>query len=146
MVGNDGDGYRACPNEASDFVRWLEEGPTKMMGVVEGSDPPCAARHKDDNEGLIELRHFLVGVHFEVHRAGETGNVPVAGLVHRGEQVEESCPGGVEGHDGVFLCSTSATRWAMTRGRSGNDDNDKMPLSKRVRDKIRRHTAPDFIS
>ena len=31
------------------------------------------------------------------------------------------------GHGGVFLSSTSATRWAMTRGRDGNNNNDKMP-------------------
>ena len=85
MVDNDGDGYRACPDEASNFVRWTEEGPTKIMGVVEDGDPLCAACHEDDVEGLIELRHFLVGVCLKVHRAGETGNVPVAGLVHCGE-------------------------------------------------------------
>ena len=69
----------------------------------------------------------FVVVPLEVHRAGETGNVLVAGLVHRGERDEESCPGGVEGHDVDFLSSTSATRWAMTRGHGGNDDNDKRP-------------------
>ena len=76
---------------------------------------------------MIELRHFSVGVHLKVHCGDETGNVLVAGLVLRGERVEESCPGGVEGHDGVFLSSTSATRQAMTRGRSRNNDNDKRP-------------------
>ena len=40
MVDNDGDRYRACPNKASDFVHWTEEGPTKVMGVVEDSDAP----------------------------------------------------------------------------------------------------------
>ena len=74
---------------------------------------------------FVERTFFSFGVCFKVHRAGETGNVPVAGLVHCGERVEESCPGGVEGHDGVFLSSTSATRRAMTRGRGGNDDNDE---------------------
>jgi hypothetical protein len=120
MVDNDGDGYRACSDKASDFDRWTEEGPT--------SDPLCAARHKDDVEGLIELRHFFVGVCFDFHSVSETGNVPVAGLVHRGERVEESCPGGVEGHDGwIFFSSTSATRQAMTRGRGKNDNNEEMP-------------------
>ena len=55
------------------------------MGVVEDSDPPCAARHEDNVEGLIELRHFFIGVCFNYHRTVETGNVPVAGLVRRGE-------------------------------------------------------------
>ena len=41
------------------------------MGVVEDGDPLCAARHEDDVEGLIELRHFFVGVCFEVHRIGD---------------------------------------------------------------------------
>ena len=72
---------------------------------------------------MIELPHFFVGVCLKVHRAGETGNVPVAGLVHCGERVEESCPVGMEGHDG-----------------------GQEALSKRVRDKIRRHSAPVFIS
>jgi hypothetical protein len=97
------------------------------MGVVEDGDPLCAARHEDDVEGLIELRHFFVEVCFEVHRTDETGNVPVARLVHCDERVEESCPGGVEGHDGVFLSSTSAIRRVMTRGCDRNDNNDKMP-------------------
>ena len=128
MVNNDRDGYRACPNEASIFVRWTEEGPTKIMGVGEDGDPLCAARKEDDVEGLIELLHFFVEVSLKVHCAGETSDVLVAGLVHRGEQVEESCPGGVEGHDGrIFFSSMSATRRAMTRGRGGNDNNDEMP-------------------
>ena len=103
MVDNDGYGYRACSDEASGFVRWTEGCPTEVIGVVEDGDRPCAGRHEDNVEGLIELCHFFVGVRLEVHRAGETGDVPVAGLVHRGERVEESCPGGVEVHDGVFL-------------------------------------------
>ena len=76
---------------------------------------------------MIELRHFSVGVCLEVHHAGDTGNVLVAGIVHRGERVEESCAGGVEGHDDVVLSSTSATKRAMTRGCSGNNDNGKRP-------------------
>ena len=97
------------------------------MGVVEDGDPLCAACHKDDVEGLIGPHHFFVGVCLKVHCAGETSNVLVAGVVHHGERVEESCPGGVKGHDGVFLSSTSATRRAMARGRGGNDNNDKRP-------------------
>ena len=70
MVNNDRDGYRACPDEASDFVRWTEEGPTEVMGVVGDGDPPCAARHEDDVDWLIELYHFSIGVCLKVHRAG----------------------------------------------------------------------------
>ena len=32
LVDNDGDGYRACPDEASDFVCWAEEGPSNVVG------------------------------------------------------------------------------------------------------------------
>ncbi len=31
VVDNYGDGYRACPGEASDFVCWVEEGPAKTV-------------------------------------------------------------------------------------------------------------------
>ncbi len=58
---------------------------------------------------MVELRHFYVKVCFEVHCAGETGDVPVAGLTHHGEQVEEGFPGGVEGHGAVFYFYVIAT-------------------------------------
>ncbi len=51
---------------------------------------------------MVESRQFQLGVCVEVDCAGEIGNVSVAGLVHRGEQVEEVVPGGMEGH-GAFL-------------------------------------------
>ena len=111
----------------------MEEGLAKVVGVVEDDDPPGVVCNKDDVEGLIELHHFFVGICLEVHCAGETSNVPVAGLVHHGKQVEKSCPGGVAGHDSVFLSSTSATRRAMTRGRHGNDNNDKRPSPRGLR-------------
>jgi hypothetical protein len=57
---------------------------------------------REEIVGLVELHHFQLRVCFEVHCAGETGNVLVAGLVHHGEQVEEGIPGGMEGH-GAFL-------------------------------------------
>jgi len=44
VVNNDGYGYNACSDEASDFVRWTEEGPTEVMGFVEDGDRPCASR------------------------------------------------------------------------------------------------------
>ena len=55
MVNNVGYGYRACSNEASSFVCWMEESPTGVMGVVEDGDHPCASHHEDSVEGLIEL-------------------------------------------------------------------------------------------
>jgi len=60
VVDNDGYGYRACPDEASNFVHWTEEGPTKIMGVVKDGDLPCAVCHEDNIEGLIEMINFLL--------------------------------------------------------------------------------------
>ncbi len=65
---------------------------------MEDGDLPRAACHEKETVGLVESRHFQLGVCFEIHRAGETSNVSVAGLVHCGEQVEEGIPGGMEGH------------------------------------------------
>ena len=47
------------------------------------------------------MHHFYVKVCFEIYHAGEIDNVLVAILVHRGEQVEEDFPGGVD-HCAVF--------------------------------------------
>ncbi len=75
---------------------------------MEDGDLPRAVCHEKETVGLVELHHFQLGVCFEVHRAGETGNVSVAGLVQHGEQVEEGVPGGVEGH-GAFYFNDIAT-------------------------------------
>ncbi len=69
---------------------------------MEDGDLPCAISHEKEIVGLVELRHFQLGVCVEVHYAGETSNVLVAGLVHHGGRVEEGVPGGMEGH-GAFL-------------------------------------------
>ena len=74
------------------------------MRVVEDGNLPSTVYHKEETIGLVESHHLYAGVCFEVHRAGETGNVQVAKLVHHGEQVEESFPGGVEDH-GADYCS-----------------------------------------
>ncbi len=79
-----------------------KEGSANVIGVVEDGDLPRAVSHEEKIVGLVESCHFQLGVCIEDHRAGETGNVLVAGLVHRGEQVEKGIPGGMEGH-GVFL-------------------------------------------
>ncbi len=76
---------------------------------------------------MVESRHFNAGVCFEVHRTGETGDVLVAGLIHRGEQVDEGVPGGVEGL-GIFyfyemLQLRMASASATTRGCGGNDES-----------------------
>jgi hypothetical protein len=79
------------------------------MEIVEDGDLPRAVCHEEKTVGLVERRHFYVEVCFEVHCAGETGDVPVAGLFHHGEQVEEGFPGGVEGHGAVFYFYVIAT-------------------------------------
>ncbi len=109
MVNNDGDGCRARPNEASHFVCGAEEGFAKVMEIVEDGDLPHADCHKEKTVGLVEPHHFYVKVCFKVHCTSETGNVPVAGLVHRGEQVEEGFPGSVEGHGTVLYFYVIAT-------------------------------------
>ncbi len=109
MVNNDGDGCRAHPGKASHFVCGAEEGSAKVMEIVEDGDLPHAVCHKEKTVGLVEPHHFYGEVCFEVHHAGETGNVPVAGLVHCGERVEEGFPGGVEGHGAVFYFYVIAT-------------------------------------
>jgi hypothetical protein len=79
------------------------------MEIVEAGDLPRAVFHEEKTVGLVEPHHFYVKICFKVHRAGETGDVPVAGLVHRGERVEEGFPGGVEGHGAVFYFYVIAT-------------------------------------
>ena len=90
------------PDEASHFVGGVKECLAKIVGVVDDGDFLREVCHKEEAKGLVELRHFYVETCFEVHRAGETGNVSGAGLFCRGEQVEEGCPGGVEDHGAVF--------------------------------------------
>jgi hypothetical protein len=109
MVNNDGGGFRAHHDEASHFVCGVEEGSAKVMEIVEDGDLPCAICHEEKTIGLVEPRHFYVKVCFEVHRAGETGDVLVAGLIHHGERVEEGFPGGMEGHGAVFYFYVIAT-------------------------------------
>ncbi len=121
MVNNDGDGCRAHPDKASHFVCGAEEGSAKVMEIVEDGNLPRAVCHEEKTIGLVEPRHFYVKVCFEVHCAGETGNVLIAGLVHHGERVEEGFPGGVEGHGAVFISMKMLWLWmalalATTRG------------------------------
>ncbi len=75
----------ARPDKASYLVRGAREGSANVMEVVEDGDLHRAVCHKEKAVGLIELHQFFVKVCFEAHCAGETGDVPVAGLVHCGE-------------------------------------------------------------
>jgi hypothetical protein len=102
MVNNDGDGYGACSNKASHFVCGAEEVSAKVVGIMEDGDLLCVVCCKEKTIGLIELHHFCIRIGFKVHRASVTGDVSVDGLIHRGERVEESFPGGLVDH-GYFL-------------------------------------------
>jgi hypothetical protein len=91
---------------------------------VEDSDLPRAVCHEKETVGLVELHHFQLWVCFEVHRASQTGNVSVAGLVQHGEQVEEGIPGGAEGHGAFYF-------YDIARAVDGfGFDDDKMIMMK----------------
>jgi hypothetical protein len=70
---------------------------------VEDSDLPRAVCHEKEIVSLVESCYFQLKVCVEVHCAGETGKVSVAGLIHHGERVEEGVPGGVEGHGAFYF-------------------------------------------
>ncbi len=88
---------------------------------MEDGDLPRAVCHEKEIVGLVESHHFQLGVCFEVHRASETGNVSVAGLVQHGERVEEGIPGGIEGY-GAFYFYDIATAVVGF----GFDDNERI--------------------
>ena len=102
MIEDNGGGIWARPDEASHFVGGAKECPPKIVGVVDDGDFLRAVCHEEEIEGLVEPRHFYIEICFKVHRTGETGDVPAAGLVHQGDRVEEDCPGGLEDHGAVF--------------------------------------------
>jgi len=99
VVDHDGDGGGPDPDEAAHFVGGAKEGPAEVMGVVEDGDPLLIVRREKKGEGLDELRQFFTEARLGIHRAGETGDVAVTSLVHRGDRGEECFPGGVELHD-----------------------------------------------
>jgi hypothetical protein len=88
---------------------------------VEDGDLPPAVCHEEEIVGLVESCQFHIGVCFKVHRAGKTGDVSVAGLVHRGEQVEEGIKGGMEGH-----CAFYFYEIAMAVDGFGFDNDERM--------------------
>ena len=85
MIEDNWGGVLARPDEASHFVGGAKECPPKIVGVVDDGDFLPVIRHEEETEGLVEPCYFYVEICFEVHHAGETGDIPVAGLVHRGE-------------------------------------------------------------
>ncbi len=98
VVKHNGDGGGANPDEAAHFVGGAEEGSVEVVGVVKDGDPLLFVHPKEKAEGLDDLCHCFGEAGLEDHRAGKTGNVAVASLVHRGDRGEERFPGGVEMH------------------------------------------------
>ncbi len=93
------------------------------MGVVNDGNLLLVVRREEETEGLDELRHFYLKARLEIHRAGETGNVAVAGLVHRGDQGKERFPGGLELHGFLFLRkATAGVLGFNNEGCNGNDE------------------------
>jgi hypothetical protein len=103
MIHNDRDGCGSRPDEATHFVGGAEEGAAEVVGIVEDDDLLFVVGNKQEAVGLVEACHFCIEACFKVHRASETGNVPVAGLIRHGKRVEEGIPRGVEGHGAVII-------------------------------------------
>ncbi len=108
VVHDDGDGGRANPDEAAYFVGGAEKGAAEVVGVVEDGDLLFVVGRKEKTVGLVEPRHFYVEACLKIHRAGETSDVSIAGLVHRGDRDKKGFPGGVEGHGVAFFISTKS--------------------------------------
>jgi hypothetical protein len=102
MVNNGKDGYGAHSNKASHLVCGEEEVSAKVVGIMEDGDLLHVVHRKEKTVVLIELHHLYVKVGFKVYHASVTGDVPVAGIIHLGERVEESFPGGLV-DQGYFL-------------------------------------------
>ena len=82
---------------------WGGRGNHQSYGDSEGWLSPSCCLPQEKTEGLVESHHFYVEVCFKIYSTSETNDVLVAGLVHRGEQVEEGITGGVEDHDADFF-------------------------------------------
>ncbi len=83
VVKHDGGGGGPDSDEVAHFVGGAKEGPTEVVGLVEGGDPLLIVCCKEKAEGLDKLCHFFARACLEFYRTGETGNVVVASLVHR---------------------------------------------------------------
>ncbi len=59
--------------------------PPKIVGVVEDGGSLFFVCREEKTVGLVEHRHFYFEACLEIHRASETGDVSIAGLVHRGD-------------------------------------------------------------
>jgi hypothetical protein len=71
-------------------------------------EAPFFVCREEKTVGLVEHRHFYFEACLKIHRTGETGDVLIAGLVHGGDRVKKSFPGGVGGHGIAFFISTKS--------------------------------------
>ncbi len=72
--------------------------------------------HEEKTVGLVEHPHFYFEACLKIHRAGETGDVSIAGLIYRGDRVKQSFPGGVGGHGvTIFIATKSYGGWLGLR-------------------------------
>jgi hypothetical protein len=117
VVHNDGGGRRAKPDKAAHFVGGAEEGAAKIVGVVEDGDFLFFVCREEKTVGLVAPCHFYFKACLKIHRASETGDILIAGLVHRGDQVKKSFPGGVGGHGIAFFISTKSYGGWADKGR-----------------------------
>ncbi len=85
MVHNDRDSRGANPGEAAHFVGGAEEGATKIVGLVEDGDFLFFVCREEKTAGLVKPCNFFFEACLKIHRAGETGDVLIAGLVHHGD-------------------------------------------------------------
>ncbi len=108
VVHDDRDSGRAYPDEAAHFVGGAEEGAAKIVGVVEDGDFLFFVCRAEKTVGLVKPCHFYFKACLKIHRAGETSDILIAGLVHRGDQVKKSFPGGMGGHGIAFFISTKS--------------------------------------
>ncbi len=109
MVHDDWDGGGANSDKAAQFVGGAEEGAAKIVGVVEDGGSLFFVCCEKKTVGLVEHCHFYFEACLEIHRAGETGDISIARLVHRGDRVKKkkkkSFQGGVGGHGVAFFIS-----------------------------------------
>ena len=85
MIHNDRDGCGSRPDEATHFVGGVEEGAAKIVGVVEDGDSLFFVCREEKTVGLVKRSHFYFEACLKIHRAGETGDVLIAGLVYHGD-------------------------------------------------------------
>ena len=90
--------------------------PPKLWGWWSMETPFFFVCREEKIVGLVEYPHFFFEACLEIHRAGETGDVSIAGLVYCDDRVKQNFPGGVGGHGvTIFIATKSYGRWLGLR-------------------------------